>query len=155
MRFNPNPSEVTAGNLVLDKDTYTFEVAGITPYAFSKDPANVRHGVRVDLVVTSDGKYKGKRVSYLAGHHDELNLTLTKRLQMAILGFNPYKSEEEAKFNDEYGPADWSYDTDAKTTGDAWKNLKGKLVCCDCDQKPDKTDLSKIYQMWAFKPYLP
>lgn len=157
MRINKNPANATAGFLRLPKDTYTLEVASMKPVQYDQNPNAIRYGVNVSFIVVSDGQYKGKTVTFFAGQHDEMNEGITKRFQMAVLGFNPKKQEEEATFNEECGGKDWSFDTDKAnpSLGDAWTDLKGKIVVCEMDEKADKSDASKVYQTWSFLPYLP
>ncbi len=157
MRFNPNPTQATAGYLVLPKDFYTFEVDSLVPVLYDKDPNAVRHGIQVRLIVKTDGVFKGKAVSVFLGQHDEMNQSITKRFQMAATGANPANSSEEEKWNEEFGPKDWSYSIEGsnKSVGDAWAGLKGAIICADCDVRADKNDASKQYQSFNWKPYLP
>lgn len=157
MRFDKNPANASAGFIRLPKDTYTLEVVSVKPVQFDQNPQAIRAGVNIALLVVSEGQYKGKTVSYFAAFHDEMNEGISKRFQMAVCGYNPKNADEERKFNENEAAKDWSFDTDKQnpTIGDAWKELKGKIVVANCDEKPDKNDATKIYQTWEFLPYLP
>ena len=151
-KFNHNPSDSNAAQLVLEKDTYNFEIGKPSVFIFDKDPNKVSYGVQYPLTVMSDGKYKGKKIFFRCFQHTDGSRDMAKRFLVAAEGFNPQKQEEEEKYNEAYASKDWGFDTDAKTYGDGWEIPVGKLVTADADIKEKDGNMN---QNLNFKPYLP
>lgn len=151
-RFTAAPGDANSAQLILDKDTYNFEIGKPTTFIFDKDPNKISYGVQYPLTVISEGKYKGKTISFRCFDHTQGSKDMYKRFLVAAEGFNPQKQEEEEQWNAQYSQKDWSFDTDTKIVGDGWLVPVGKIITADADIKEKDGNMN---QQLNFKPYLP
>lgn len=124
-RFEPNPSTATAGFPIYPEGEY--EVVIGEPVSFlspGKDGKQDNYGVRFKSTI-GEGDKKGKQIMINCYQHTEESCNFAKQVQMAALG---YKKNDEDKFNAEQGSADWSFNTDDKSAGEAWHKMQGQRV---------------------------
>lgn len=130
-RYEASPAAVTASLEVFPKDDYLFIVGEPKTFARVNSKGNDSFGVRVSLTIR-DGQYEGKRAIHSLYFQSEGAQSMAKQFQMAVLGYGKGRAEEQ-RFNADWGAADWSFDTDSGTVGDAWRELVGKLVTGSLD----------------------
>lgn len=125
-QYEYDPNKASATIEVLDKQGDVEFVVG-KPKAFVKaDQSN--WGVRFPLEVPA----LGKRVVFSCYLHNDASESMTKRFQMACLGYGKGKSEE-ARFNSDHGGDDWRLDFETGECGDGWKQLSGNRVVADIE----------------------
>lgn len=124
--FKYNPADVSAGFPVYPADTYHITLGEPKTFYFTgKENKADNYGVQFFSKISSDGKFNGKKFAVKAFMHTDDSKSMTKVFQMAALGFDK-KQEEE--FDSQFGSADWSFNTDTNRVGEAWKEMKGKVV---------------------------
>jgi hypothetical protein len=152
-RFTPNPEAASAGALILDKDDYTFEITKASPFIFDKNPDKISHGVQYSLKIVSEGSAKGKTITARLFMHSTAAEDMSKKFLMCAAGYNPSRKDEEDRFNAEYGPKDWGYDTDDKSVGGGWDSLVGKLLVGQAGEPKENNGM--LNQNFAWKVYNP
>lgn len=130
-KYTVNPTEATAGQVILEKGEYAFEITKVAPFIFDKNPEKISYGVGATVKVTTDGPFKGKTIQARCFQHSDGARDMSKRFVMAALGFDV---KQEDLFNAEFGGSDWSFDTDDKSVGDAWRQLEGKILRGDAQE---------------------
>lgn len=152
--FNPNPSAVDAGFPIFPKDEYEMVIGDPkTFYGTAKDSTKVdNYGVMFTLII-AEGPMKGKKFIKRCFMHTPESQGFAKQFQMAALGFNPKNQEDEQKFNEAYGNADWSFNTDTQSCGEAWAEMKGKRLYASLDQGVNKVtgDPSQVEK--GYRPF--
>jgi hypothetical protein len=146
-RYDSSPANVQASIEVFPKDDYLFIIGEPKPFFRVTQKGTDSYGVRLGLTVR-DGSYEGKRTSTTLYYQSEGAQAMSKQFIMAALGYGKGKAEEQ-RFNQDWGTADWSFDTDAGTVGDAWRELTGKLVVGSLDvQIGDNGDEQQQFKGW-------
>lgn len=133
-RYTPDPTKVSATIPVLPKNIYEFIIG--EPKAFqrtSKTKGTESHGVMFPLTV-AEGDMQGKKLYFNCFQHSEGGISFSKRFQIAACNID-VTADGEAEFDSMFGLEDWSYDTDAKTVGEAWLGLMGNRILADLDVK--------------------
>ncbi len=153
-RFSGAPTKATVGFVTLDKDRYEFQLGEPKAYKRtqkSKDGGDdkIVEGIRWPLTVISpEGRFKGKTVTFTSSQDNEISLNQEKALMMAADGAIP-KPENEEEWNSAHGGDDFSADSDTGVVGEGYRQYKGRVVAGELDITPDKTDPNKIYQKWV------
>lgn len=145
-RFNPNPTEAQGGISNLPKGSYTFEIGETKAFDASKDTKE-SHGVQIQMTVISEGPHKGKKIYPRFWMSSVGGRNATKGFQLAALGFT---GKQEEDWNNQFGGKDWGYDTDDKSVGSGWSELKGQLVCADLDITMQG---EAEFQSYRWRPY--
>lgn len=127
--FQFNPDEISATIEVLDEDEYELIVG--EPKAFSKSKSEesgggASVGIRYPLTV-AEGPSKNKRIFYTCYMTSDNAQAIAKQFLMAAHGYKRNKEEEKA-FNDKFRGADWTFNVNDGTCGDAWMSAKGHRV---------------------------
>ena len=130
-RYEYDPSKATASIEIFPKGDYEFSVG--EPKAFIRTNQNneVSYGVRFALTITSD-QQRGKRTVQTCYLHNDGGQSMTKQFQMAVYGFKR-TSQDEQKFNEAMKDADWAFDPEVGTVGEAWHKMAGAHVVCTLD----------------------
>lgn len=151
-RFNPDPTKATAGMLILPKDSYTFELGEPKAFIFDKNPEKVSYGIQYPLIVASEGQFKGRTVMHRLFLHSDAAAGMAKQFQMIAAGYAPLKPGSESAWNDENGGKDWSFDTDDKSVGSGWHELKGKIVSADVDIVEREGNQNQTFKFRVYEP---
>lgn len=153
-KFNPNPSAVDAGFPIHPKDEYDM-VLGEPKVFFAngKDGKADNYGVAFTCII-AEGPQKGKKFFKRCFMHTPESQGFAKQFQMAVLGFNPKSQDDEAKFNTQYGNADWGFDTDTNTCGEAWHEMKGKHVYASLDVGTNKLTNDPTQAEKGYRPFI-
>lgn len=131
--FTPDPTKVSTGFQVFPKGRYEVELG--EPKSFYSPGKNNKadnHGVRFSGKMV-EGTEKGKTIPITCYMHSDGSMSFSKQYQMSALGYNPADNLSQNKFNEEKGGLDWSYNPDTATCGDAWHEMKGKVIVLDLD----------------------
>lgn len=133
-RFSFDPSAVQSGMLVLPKDDYEFIIGEPKVFDGVNPEGKENYGIRVQLMVASEGEFKGKRVLQNFYMHSEEALPMLKAFQLAAFGFD-VKGEKE--FNELYKAenGEWDIDFETKALGDYWRKLTGSRIAATADVK--------------------
>lgn len=126
--YNYSPSKATATMEVWDTGTY--EVIVGKPKAFQKlENGEVKNfGVRFSI---QDAESQKRNVVSFYLHNDASE-GMTKRFQMAALGYGTGKAEEQ-RFNADMENEDWSLDFETGECGEAWRNIGGSRLIVDAE----------------------
>lgn len=130
-RYDNDPTKVVASFEVLPKDDYEFIVGEPSSFERTAAAGHQSYGVRFPLVV-AEGAMQGKRFMHTCYEHSEGAQTMGKQFLMACLGYGKGRAEEQ-RFNKDMAGEDWSFDTDTKAVGDAWRKPVGKRVVGSLD----------------------
>lgn len=140
--FNPDPSKVSTGFPVYPKGRYEVELGEPKSFfAAGKNGKGDNYGVRFPgkIVTAADTTLIGKPLGAQCFQHTDPSLSYSKQYQMSALGYNPADPKSEALFNEEKAGGDWGFNTDTGTAGDAWHEMKGKVIVVDLDTKMDES----------------
>lgn len=149
-QFNFDPTAASATIEVLQKGDYEVIVGEGKPFLRDGEKGQ-NHGIMFPLKVAS-GIHEGKPLFYNAYMHTPGAFAFVKQFQMAVLGFDKNREGEDA-FNNQFGSADWGYDTDTGTVGDAWRELFGKRVIVSADTQPHRDRPDELtQQLKGFRP---
>jgi len=131
-RFSFDPAAVQAGILVLPKDDYEFIVGEPRAFTGMNPEGKENYGIRVQLMVASEGEFKGKRILQNFYLHSEEALPMLKSFQLASFGFT---GNDEKRFNEEFAAqnGEWDIDFASGTLGDFWRKLSGLRVAATAD----------------------
>lgn len=144
--YNYSPSKATATMEVWDNGTY--EVIVGQPKAFQKKEGDTvkNFGVGYSIQSAEDPKKRGYVRFYL---HNDASEGMTKKFQMAALGYGTGKVEEQ-RFNDDMENEDWALDFDSGDCGEAWKNIAGSRLIVDAEiqQNPNTGDPQNNFKNW-------
>ncbi len=146
--FKYDPNKATAGQLILPKGSYNFQLGKPATFIFNKDPNKISYGVQYPLTVMTDGPFKGKSTTFRCFLHTEGACDMAKRFQVAAAGMS---NKQDDDFNAKYGMKDFGYDTDTKIVGDGWKEFQGAMITADCDVKMGENNQEN--QQFNFRPY--
>jgi hypothetical protein len=152
-RHAPNPSAVDAGFPIHPKDEYELVIG--EPKVFKgvgKEGKPDNFGVRF-ICIIAEGAQAGKKFIKNCYMHTPESEGFAKQFQMAALGFNPKNQDDEAKFNEKYGNADWSFDDDTMTAGEAWHEMKGKRVYASLDVGTNKVTGDPAQLEKGYRPF--
>ena len=146
-RFEHNPSAVTTSIEVFPKDDYEFTIGEPKTFFRQNAMGNDSYGVRIPLTIAT-GDYSGKRTLMSLYFQSEGAQSMAKQFQMAALGYQRGRNEE-LRFNEEWGAKDWSFDTDAGSVGDAWRELVGGRIVGSLDvSMSDTGDEQQQFKGW-------
>lgn len=145
MRYEADPTAVSATILILPKDEYEFQITKIKPFERTARAGHQSYGLRCTLKVVN-GPYDGRAVTTSLYMHSEGAQGMAKRFQMAAHGFT-VKQDNEAKFNEAVAGSDWSFDPEDGSIGAAWDDLVGKHLVASVDVEKD--DNGNDQQTWA------
>lgn len=138
-RYEYDPSQASATIEIFPKDDYEFIVG--TPKAFAKVEDNVvkNFGVRFPLTI-AEGQFRTKKTVMTCYLHNDGSQSMTKRFQMACLGYGSSPSEEK-RFDAEQVGKDWAINTDSGEVGEAWRAMAGVRITGSLDVgKNNRTD---------------
>lgn len=141
-RYEYDPSKTQATIEVLEKGDYEFLIGEPKSFIRKNKKNEDSYGIRFPL--TAEGKTKP--VYYTCYLHSEGAQGMTKRFQMAAMGFKNNKTDE-ARFDAEVIGMDWNFDPEAGTVGEAWRKFTGKRVVGSVDVSPN-TETGEPQQNW-------
>lgn len=150
-RYEFDPSKAQATIEVFPKDRYHFVVG--KPKAFLKkdEKGNVKnYGIRFQLTV-DEGEFRGKNTIFSAYLHNDGSQSMTKRFQMACLGYGN-KPEDEKRFDAEQAGKDWAFDPDTGACGEAWAAFGGCHVYGNVDVGKNTNDDSPQQNFKSWQP---
>ena len=155
-QYGFNPAAVDAGFPVYPKGQYEMIIGDPKPFLGKAIEAGStktqNYGVRYALII-AEGEKKGKKAIMNCYMHVEASQGFAKQFLMAAAGFNPKDQDAEARYNEESGAKDWTYDPDTGRVGEAWLELRGKRILIDLDVTMDKDQ--KEQQKWVgFIPFV-
>lgn len=130
-RYEYDPSKTAASIEVFPKDDYEFIVGQGKAFAKEENGQIKNFGVRFAITI-ADGQFKDKRTVFTCYLHNDGSQSMTKRFQMACLGYGKGQSEEK-RFDAEQVGKDWGIDTDTGAVGEAWQELTGSRVIGSLD----------------------
>lgn len=148
-RYEAAPNTVAASFEVFPKDTYEFIVGEPKPF-YREGNRGPNWGVRYTLTVASEGPHKGKKYIQTLYEHSEAAKPINKQFLMAASGYRNDRASEIA-YNKSIEGADWSFDTDSGSVGDAWRAIVGNRVAADLDVKLGPDDAEQ-QQVKAWRP---
>jgi hypothetical protein len=153
-RYEFDPSQDNAVTLVLPKDDYEFVVG--EPKSFQRKNAKNEDsfGVRYPLTV-AEGQYQGKRIFYSTYYQSQGGRDMAKVFLMAVNGY-PRNAEGEEGFNEEFKGADWAFNPEDTSVGEAFRSVVGKRVRGSLDIQPAKDregnltgEQNQQFQTWS------
>jgi hypothetical protein len=149
-RYSYNPAAVTSNFETFDKGDYVITLGQPKSFVNKEPDGSVRNfGIRFPFVM-ADGKYVGKRGVFTAYLHNEGSQSMTKRFQMAVLGYGG-SSEDEKKFDVDQIGINWGdFDPENGTVGEPWNALKGANVISvmDVGQNNKTGDPQQNFKSW-------
>lgn len=147
-----NPTAVTSNFEVAPKGDYTITFGKPKAFVSKEQDGTVKnYGIRFPFVFES-GEMTGKKGIFTAYLHNEGSQSMTKRFQMACLGYGG-TSEEEKRFNVQDGLKDWgSFDPETGEVGEAWKQFEGSSVIASVDVQPNKNTSEPQQQFKSWRP---
>lgn len=155
-RYDVDPSQVSGVITVLDKGEYELLVGEPSAFEQEKKDADGKPtgekswGVRYGLTVM-EGPEKGAKVIFTCYQHNEGGRSFSKAFQIAAAGFETDRHGEKA-FDEKYRGSDWSFNSDTKGCGDAWRDLAGKRLTVIVDTKLGPDGIT-MQQQW--KKFIP
>lgn len=144
-RYEYDPSKAQSTIEVLEKGDYEFVIGEPKSFIRKNRKGQDSYGIRFPL--TADGKTKP--VYYTCYLHSEGAQGMTKRFQMAAMGYKNSKVMEQAFDGDVIG-MDWSYDPETGAVGDAWRKFTGKRVVgtVDIGANEETGEPQQVWKSW-------
>ena len=153
-RYEFDPSQDSAVQLVLPKDDYEFIVGEPRPFARKNAKGEDSFGIRYPLTV-AEGIHQGKRIFYSTYYQSQGGRDMAKAFLLAVFGY-PRNKEGEDAFNAEFQGADWSFNPEEGTVGEAFRGVTGKRVRGSLDIQPARDregnltgEQNQQFQSWS------
>lgn len=156
-RYQYDPSKAQATIEVFPKNAYLVKVG--TPKAFGKKEEKSdelkNFGIMFQLHIAEvmpgeDPKIVGKNTIFRAYLHNDGSQSMTKRFQMAALGYRN-TPDEEKRFDAEQAGKDWGFDPDTGAVGEAWQQFSGSSLVANLDvgKNNNTGEPQQNFQSWA------
>lgn len=135
-RFEFDPTNEVASIPVLPKDDYEFQIGEPSTFMRKNNKGDDSFGIRYPLTVM-EGPQKGKRIFLSTYYQSDGGRSMAKQFKMAAYGYQRGQ-EGERQFDADMQGADWSFNTDDRSIGDAYREMTGKRVRGSLDVQPAK-----------------
>lgn len=149
-RYQYDPSKASASIEVFPKDDYEFIVGKPKSFAKVEGDSVKNFGVRFALTI-ADGQFKDKKTVFTCYLHNDGGQSMTKRFQMACLGYGKGKAEED-KFDLEQTGKDWDFDPESGECGEAWNEMAGARIVGSLDVGKNTNNDEPQQQFKAWRP---
>lgn len=147
-RYNYNPANIQANFETFPAGDYLLAIGTAKPFVKKEGDEVKNWGIRFTFTI-ADGEFAGKKGIFTAYLHNDGSQSMTKRFQMAAMGYKGGEAEEK-RFNAETMGDDWNVNPETGELGAAWKKFEGANIISEMTVgKNDRTgDPQQNFKGW-------
>ena len=148
--YNYDPSKVSTAIEIFPKDDYEGTVGELKAFLKKEGEVVKSYGIRFSFTI-AEGAFRGKRTVVSLYLHTEGSQSMTKRFQMAAMGYGN-KKEDEQEFDKKVGGMDWSFDPETGAVSEGWKQFSGARVVSIMDVQQNNRTGEPMQNFVGWRP---